>query len=406
MSDKKFFCLETVLKLRLRRFWGLFWLPFESQFEVNMLCADMDLKLGFERKLKRTPKSTEAKFENSLLKTIHKSTEASFVVSLLFLSLMTIVTSQIEAMPFKLFKEPQYEIAVEALLVQRRGVKKFDLVVDQTQANQNCGCFDGTVMTTTQVVNDFDWEPGVKASFSYVPNDDRALEVSLAWINDWNGERVENTGSLSYPFDLSFHTQDYTHASRAEAHCESHLWDGEINYWAQYSARGADYFSFSAIIGARGFYLGEHFKLTYTTPPDTSTYWTMTKNRILGLQLGGNLQWNPVRHWSWELTAKGGMMGDWSWADTWLGDVNNTAVLSSTKGDKLGCTYLLDGDVHLFYHHNQMSIALGYRLLGLYGVALAPNQLSTFSSKMSSDHVNDGGRAYYHIISFGFYFLF
>jgi hypothetical protein len=31
-----------------------------------MLCADIDLELGFERKLKRTPKSTEAKFENSL----------------------------------------------------------------------------------------------------------------------------------------------------------------------------------------------------------------------------------------------------------------------------------------------------------------------------------------------------
>jgi FAD-dependent urate hydroxylase len=61
--------LETVLKLRLRRFWGSLELLFESQFEVNMLCADIDLKLGFEKKLKRTPKSTEAKFKNSLLET-------------------------------------------------------------------------------------------------------------------------------------------------------------------------------------------------------------------------------------------------------------------------------------------------------------------------------------------------
>src|SRR5689334_6243439 len=116
------------------------------------------------------------------------------------LFLMAAVASRVEAVPFKLFKEPQYEIAVEALLVQRRGVKKFDLVVDQTQVSQTCGCFDGTVMTTTQVVNDFDWEPGARASFSYMPNDERALEVSLAWINDWNGERAVKTGSLSYPF--------------------------------------------------------------------------------------------------------------------------------------------------------------------------------------------------------------
>jgi len=320
--------------------------------------------------------------------------------------LMTAAVAQVHAVPFKLFKEPQYEMTVEALLVQRKGVAKHVLAVDQNQASQNCGCPDGTVLTTTQVMNEFDWEPGLRAAFSYMPNEQRALEVSLSWINDWDGEKTVKTGSLSYPFDLSFHTTDYASATRVEAHYSSHLWDAEINYWGQYSGRGADYFSFSAILGARGFYLGEHFKTAYTTPPDVSTYWTMTKNRILGVQIGGNLQWNPVRHWSWEITTKGAIMGNWSWADTWLGDVNNAVVLSSTTGSTLSCTYLLDGDLHLFYHHNKTSISLGYRMLGLWGVALAPNQLRTFENGGHSNRVHDGGHAYYHIISLGFNFLF
>lgn len=324
----------------------------------------------------------------------------------LSLLLTALASSQLEAVPFKLFKEPQYEVSVEALLVQRKGVEKQVLAVDQTQANQNCGCFNGSVLTTTQVMNDFDWEPGVRVAFSYMPNELHALEMSLAWINDWDGEQTVKTGSLSYPFDLSFHTKDYTSATRVKAHYQSHLWDMEVNYWRQYTERGADYFSFSAIAGARGFYLGEHFRTVYTSPPDTSTYWTTTKNRILGVQAGGNLQWNPVRHWSWEITFKGGMMGNWSWADDWLGDANNTAVLSSTQGSKLGCTYLLDGDIHLFYHHNTSSISLGYRMFGLWGVALAPNQLRTFASQVHATKVHDGGRAYYHIISLGFNFLF
>ncbi len=344
--------------------------------------------------------------------------------SALSLLLLSAIPSAIHAVPWKVFEEPQWELTIEAMMVEREGVKK-NIIADDFTLARSCDCFPGTVLTATTLKNHFRWEPGLRAALDYTPSQERSIEFSLEWVNDWIGEKtVTGDQSLYYPFDPlpdgSPYTEDYNTASIVSAKYKSHIWDAEANYWAHYTHRAADYFSLSAIIGLRGIYLAEHFHMDYTNPgftifttegeftseTSTSAYWTMTKNRMLGIQGGGNLQTNPSRRWSFEITGKAAILENWGWMQSSLHDENNTVLLRHFEKDKGWLAYLLDGELQLFWHHINKSIYAGYRLIGIWNVALAPSQLSHGSGSYSGDEVGQGSRVYYHIVAFGFNFLF
>jgi len=171
--------------------------------------------------------------------------------------------------------------------------------------------------------------------------------------------------------------------------------------------RGEDYYSVSGIIGLRGFYLGEHSRLQYSTPPDTSDYTAHTKNRLLGIQGGICLQMNPGSHglWSFEIIPKAAILANWVNASSWLGDVNNTIVVRSPERMKVRESYLLDGDLRLSYHPHHGFAHIGYRMIGIWNVSLAPVQFSRKTDFNEAAKIRNW-RAFYHVIYLGFDWVF
>ncbi|MBS3904231.1 MAG: hypothetical protein KGZ39_02770 [Simkania sp.] len=302
--------------------------------------------------------------------------------------------------------DPFWSADLELLFVKRKGVKQKFLAVDTSVSGDIdplCMCPQGRVITSNQLMNLFVWEPGVRATLGYSPNARQSVIAAVSWINEWESKKTATADqTLKHDFGDPDYALDYSEASKATGRYTSHLWDAEVNYWRHYTPRDADYFSVSGIIGLRGFYLGEHLRLEFHKPPDRSSFWTMSKNRLYGAQVGGNLQVNPWRHWSWEWTAKAGVFANWATDINWLGDQNNTVVLRSHHSSAVGCSYLIDTDLLLVYRFRAYCRAMfGFGLMGLWGVATAPGQLISQHIPQAGDEVGIGGKVYFQKLSLG-----
>jgi hypothetical protein len=323
------------------------------------------------------------------------------------LATLSLIPQTIQGIPFKVFENDHLDASVDALLVQRKGIRKKTLALDLSKASP-CNCKDGTVITSTELMNRFRWEPGVKGTICYTPSVLRSVEFSVAWVAEWHASLVRcGDNTMRFPFTTTDYTQDYNFAWRAKATYASQLWDFEGNYWRHITPRGENYYSVSAIAGLRGIYLGEHSRLQYTTPPDTSDFSAHSKNRLFGFQGGLCIQMNPGAHdlWSFELIPKVGLLTNWINASSWLGDVNNTVVVRTTEKTKIRESYLLDGDLRLSYHPRHGLAHIGYRMIGIWNVSLAPNQLSRHIEYDKASEVRNW-RAFYHIIYLGFDWVF
>ncbi len=353
------------------------------------------------------------------------------VSSLAFLASLVVFSPPLLASPYNYhvfphttYPFPNWELTIEGLYVQRKGVRKASLIRGKARPpDPALGCLlCPSRLTTNMVVNDMDWEPGVRGILRYMPSSRRTVEFALTWVDKFEGEKGRRSSKqrLSYLFNRDY-TVDYIDAKKVEAEYTSQFLDGEANYWGHMTPRNVNYFSVSGVIGLRGMYLGEHFSLDYTntlqylngavTPvngvQDKSTYWSRTRNYILGPQVGGSIQWNPTYHWSWEIQAKTGIMADAAWKRLRLGDRNNTVVLKNFKNHKVFSTTFLEGGFFLFYRfRNYFSTHVGYRLLGLWGLALAPMQLTGQSGPSDGRKVDKTGKIYLHFVSLGLNFDF
>lgn len=303
----------------------------------------------------------------------------------------------------KTFPYPNGELTIEGLWVQRKGVRNENLIIPPQCSN--CP----NTLTTSRVVHHMNWEPGVRGMLRYMPSHKRTVEFGVTWVHEFKSKvtRTSPTSSYSYPFSHSTYAMDYLNARRVKARYTSQYWDAEANYWANFTPRNVNYFSVSAMLGLRGVYLGEHFKLSYTKALHTSDYTARTLNRIVGPQAGGILQWNPNCHWTWEILLKTGVFADFAKQNLQLKDQNNSVTLKNFHSHKVFSTTFLEGSLSLFYRFRyNVSTHVGYRALGLWGLALAPMQLTGKDQPTSGDKVDHSGKIYLHFVSLGFDFDF
>lgn len=302
-------------------------------------------------------------------------------------------------------EESFLSISLDALYMKRLSGRQKYLVVHDTIGDLFLA---SKVMTSRQLLSQFDWELGGRAALMAGPSDKHSGELLFIWVEEWSGAKTaRDPFDLAYPFGSHQYTHDYFAASLVRGTYSSKMREGEFNYWHHMTPRNVDYFSFSTIVGLKGFYLGEHIQLTYHKPPDVSTYFAMTKNRLLGIQLGLNLQVNPYQWMSWEITVKGGAYGNDAWAKNWLGDQNNTVLVRAFHGSKLVPSYLVSGDLmirfRLFPH---CMLEIGGGLLGGWNLATAPIQLSRGIQKGSGRRVVATDKVYYQNLLAGLYFDF
>ncbi len=284
---------------------------------------------------------------------------------------------------------------IAEFVYMRRNELDGKTLVEDEDKSRKCGrCDDFTVMRTSSIINHFDLNPGARLGLTYTEETlESTFELLALWIAPWHATKtVGGDASLFFPFSQRDYAFDYFDASKAEGEGESKFWDLELNYWRHASPRNRDYFSASWIAGLRYFHLNESFKLTFYKPPDVSDWSVHTKNNIFGAQLGGNLQWNPSERLSWDITVKLGAMANRAKQWNFLKDHNNTEVLRHYQRQKWQLGLFGDAAIQAGYQFKEpFNLHLGYEVMYISGVALAPEQMQRSTNTESGKHVYTKG---------------
>jgi hypothetical protein len=263
-------------------------------------------------------------------------------------------------------------------------------------------------LNTDNLMRLFKYRPGYRLGATYTPNKKRSFDLSYLQVGEWKGRRAaRGAGELKFPFDRDTYTHDFVHADRAVGRYHSNFDNWELNYWGHLTPRRADYFSVSGIVGLRFIDLRESFKAAFTRDGQTSDYNIGTKNHLYGAQIGGNLQINPTRLWSWDMTVKGGGLINRAEQKTLLRDEGNTVTLRDFDHRQYRWTYFGAAQIALACQFWRYANAHGgYEMLYLSGVALAPEQISNKTGSVSGKHLDAYGNVLIHGLFAGLTFSF
>jgi hypothetical protein len=291
-----------------------------------------------------------------------------------------------------------WELLGDFVFMRRSEVHNKRLVKDSDKPQCSGQCPNFTVISAGNLVNDFDFEPGYRVGLTYIADARNGFEWNFLYIYPWHGDKkAKGNQSLSFPFSKAHFTQDFRNASVAQAEYESQFWNLEFNYRRSSSPRRADFFSLSGLAGLRYVHWNEEFELKMFRPPDRSSYNISTKNRIFGVQIGADLQWNPTHWLSWEAFAKFGGMVNHAEQETFLGDLDNSIELRDFHKQKRGLGVYTDIAAQFAIHINRhFNIHAGYQFMFFSGLALAPEQISKRGTRNAGNRVYDDGSAIIH----------
>ena len=272
-------------------------------------------------------------------------------------------------------------------------------IVNDTAKVRACGsCSDYTVLKTNALINDQWFEPGYRVGVTYRPNARGSLEANFLWLAEWEGEKKkEGDGTLYFGFKDSDYDGDYIDADEAKGKYDTQFWTGEANYWCHWTPRFVDFFSLSGIFGVRYFHFNEGLDITYVKSSDKSHYTIHTKNDAYGAQVGLDLQVNPMRHFSWEASAKFGLMMNAEKQKQTLRDINDTEVLQSGKRHKWQNGCFIDLAALLaFQMMTHLNVHAGYEMIFLSSVATAEDQIRKRLTSGASNKIEPNGAVIIH----------
>lgn len=233
----------------------------------------------------------------------------------------------------------------------------------------------------------FNMEPGVSALLGIHVDDARAWEFGYFGIFDWNAATaLTNPNSLAIPGDLGLASLDYFAADRIALFYESRLHNAEINHIWQ--GEYAD-----LLAGFRYLSLDENFILNATdSDTGSSDYRVRTSNDLYGGQLGARIG-GGGEAWNWSATAKAGVFGNDAFQGQSVADFPPGFFLRPETGRRSsGVAFVGDVNVSLAYQiTDALSARIGYNVLFIEGVALAPDQLDFTDVTTSGQSLRRGG---------------
>ena len=253
---------------------------------------------------------------------------------------------------------------------------------------------------------DFDMGWGVRAGFGVRTCDRWAWEFGYFSVFDQNAdESVELADELALPGDLGLATNNFYFADEVSVHYTSQINNAEVNRVccccscdSPSCCRSVEW-----LYGLRYLNLNEEFAIVSTDLQEgTSTYEVHTNNNLFGAQLGSR-----VRHcrgrWSWEGTGKVGIFGN---AAEQHSDpiVDFPAFVVRPRRSESGGDIAFVGDLNLtgIYHLDDVwGIRLGYNLIWIEGVALAPDQLDFTNTPTSGSEISTDGGVFLHGVNIG-----
>ena len=299
---------------------------------------------------------------------------------------------------------------VEALFLKReRGFADQPIVVDPNT---------GTTFLSTSDL-DFDFEPGLRATFGMRLCGGRALEFSyfgifegdasasavrpdpfafLIFPDNFFGNVFVDMDSVQVDYSSSLHSFEanlpcccgccdpcgYDECGCGEVRCQSFEWfggfrylnlDEELNITAQRIVGGA---------------------------VEEGTYDISTANRLYGAQLGARLRRTQGR-WGWEATGKAGIFANDAEQEQTVIDFPNFPLRPTVSSRSTEVAFLGETNVSALYRLTDVwNLRAGYTVLWIEGVALAPDQLDfDFATSPSGDQLHNSGGIFLHGVNVG-----
>ena len=243
---------------------------------------------------------------------------------------------------------------------------------------------------------DFDTGWGIRAGFGIHRSDSWGWEFEYLGLFDQEAARsVELADELALPGDLGLATNNFFFADEVSVRYTSQVNNAEVNRVCCYCCDGPGCSrSVEWLYGFRYLNLNEDFTIVSTDfQESTSTYDVQTNNNLFGAQVGSRVRHSRGR-WSWEGASKAGIFGN---AAEQHSDaiVDFPAFVVRPARSESGGNVAFVGDLNLtavYQINNVWGARLGYNLIWIEGVALAPDQLDfTNTTTSGSDLSTDGG---------------
>jgi Putative beta barrel porin-7 (BBP7) len=222
-----------------------------------------------------------------------------------------------------------------------------------------------------------------------------AIEATYFGTQFWRDvNEVHDPDNLDLPGALALGANDFRQADVMTASYRSQLHSAEINY-----VQMCD--QFSLLAGFRYLSWTERFNIRALNDTNLSDYDLNTSNNLFCAQLGARTTWLG-RHVQWELIGKAALCGNSASQDQRLTDNNNTIVLRDTHSGGSAFSFLGDVNLNALRPINQnWQARVGYNLLFITGLALAPDQLDFTAGPSSGLRLDRQGGVFLHGINIG-----
>jgi hypothetical protein len=223
----------------------------------------------------------------------------------------------------------------------------------------------------------FPFQVGPRITLGHEFDPTFAFEGSYFGIFNWK-KTLTATGAndLNLPGDLALDGGlAFIGADQVTITYRSQVNNGELNLLRHYG-------DLSCLIGFRYFELGESLNIDAVDNVDgTGFYDVNAYNNLFGLQGGLRLQ-HACGKWSYDLTGKAGVYGNWASSSQSIEDAGT--ALRNVRTTSTAVAFLGELGFNLNYQFSQNWFLLGgYQVYWVDGVALAPNQLD-FTNTASS----------------------
>jgi len=282
--------------------------------------------------------------------------------------------------------------SAEALILDRNNTFTDPLVIDEDN-------FPNPVLTGDDL--NFGAAGGPKLTLGRLADNGAALEAVYFGRNDWVATAsVTGNNNRSVPGDLALGTFDFFAVDQIDVTYGSQIDNFELNYVRHFDG-------LRLLAGFRYFELDEDFRIaSFDNDTFLSDYLIDTQNRLYGGQLGAaySLFGSTREGAPWELSAglKAGVFGNANQQTTLLRDLNNALVLRDLTVEGDSTAFI--GEINLNAKVNvwrNLDLVVGYNLLWVEGVALAPYQLDFTDTADSSDFVDSTHGVFYHGVNVG-----
>ena len=252
-----------------------------------------------------------------------------------------------------------------------------------------------TLISTNDLNFDMGW--GIRAGFGVRRCDDWGWEFEYLGIFDQSASRsVELADELALPDDLGLSTNNFFFADEVSVDYRSQVNNAEINRVCCCCCCDGPCCcqSMEWLYGFRYLNLHEELSIVSTDLQEsTSSYDIHTNNNLFGMQVGNRARHSRGR-WSLEGTGKAGIFGNAAEQNSHPIIDFPAFVVRPGHSESAGNVAFV-GDLNLTAIYQITSVwgaRLGYNLIWIEGVALAPDQLDFTSTATSGSGIsNDGG---------------